>query len=90
MQFQVHLLYEEVGAAIVREPEMQMLSNPTVRHVDMRGDTRATHGQQFLVSDLTTGHYVFCAEVTLGDVSLQSQCFTATIERTDGNHPVMF
>ena len=73
--------------ASLREPEMEMLSNPTIRHVDMGVETR---GQQLLVSDLATGHYIFCAEVTLGDVSLQSQCFTATIDKSDGNHSLIF
>ena len=74
----------------MREPGMEMLSNPTVKHVDMGADASASRGQQFLVSDLATGHYIFCAEVTLGDVSLQSQCFTATIDKIDGNQSVIF
>ena len=69
-------MYEAVSSVPgVTSPVMETLSQPTVMTVDMGGVTSS----EYLVPDLTPGHYIVCVQVSHRHTSLQSQCFTVNI-----------
>ena len=89
---QVHLMYEEV-TSLPQSPLVSLLSphmmtHPETRVLDM--DTMILTGGETELSILTPatspGHqYIVCAELRLGDVTLQTECFLSSLDSANGD-----
>ena len=76
---QVHLMYQRlpVSARPQDRPEPRHLNNPVIKVFSMVAGGPGEYEME--MEDLMTGQYIVCAEVRLGNTSLQSHCAQARV-----------
>ena len=70
---QVHLMYQRLPATVT--PSLEDLSGPVLKVIELVEEM-----EEYEMADLSTGQYLVCAEVRLGNTSLQSDCFQAEVD----------
>lgn len=70
---QVHLMYQRLPATVT--PSLDDLSGPVLKVIEL-----VEEREEYEMADLSTGQYLVCAEVRLGNTSLQSDCFQAEVD----------
>ena len=66
-------MYQRLPASLT--PESRHLSAPVIKVFQM-----VEEREEYEMVDLLTGQYLVCAEVRLGNTSLQSDCFQAEVD----------
>ena len=70
-------MYQRLPASVRLQarPEPGHLNNPVIKVFSM-----VEARSEYEMADLVTGRYLVCAEVRLGNTSLQSDCFQAEVD----------